>query len=431
MSRPVADVREADVAVVGAGPAGIAAATTAAEAGKRVVLFDDAARPGGQIWRHRAGRVPPRAARWLSRLERSGAVRVLNSEVVSILPGFSLLAESAGRPVSISAKAVILATGARERFLPFPGWTLPNVIGIGGAEALLRSGASFAGKRIVIAGSGPLLLPVAASLATNGARLAVVAEQAPAGAVARFAAGLWRSPRTLLDAIGYRKAFHGTPYRFGTWVVEAHGQDRVTEAALTDGKRTWAEGCDFLCTGFGLVPATELARLAGCRIAGGVVVVDGAQRTSVPGIFCAGEPTGIAGVEASLVEGEIAGLAAATLEREANRLGPARRRIEKYGRKIERAFSLRPELRRLARPETVVCRCEDVDFGSLDSSWSAREAKLYTRAGMGPCQARVCGPALRYLFGWESDTVRVPIAPVLVGTLKEFGARTRTPEENR
>jgi len=136
-------------------------------------------------------------------------------------------------------------------------------------------------------------------------------------------------------------------------------------------------------------------------------------------------------VEASLVEGEIAGLAAAGLERDAERLRPARRRLENYGRKIERAFSLRPELRRLARPETIVCRCEDVDFRRLDPSWSAREAKLYTRAGMGPCQGRVCGPALRYLFGWESDTVRVPISPVSVETLKEFGARARTPEENR
>jgi NADPH-dependent 2,4-dienoyl-CoA reductase/sulfur reductase-like enzyme len=307
----VADALTADVAVVGGGPAGIAAAAVAAEAGKRVLLLEEGPRAGGQIWRHRPGAAPPRARRWLERLARSGAVRLSGVAVHSISGTLTLSAEHAGKPITVAAGTLVLATGARERFLPFPGWTLPNVIGIGGVQALLKSGASFGGRRVVIAGSGPLLLPVAASLARDGARVAIVAEQAPAASVVRFGVGLWSRPGLLADAAAYRRAFFRTPYRFGTWALEARGRDRVEEVVLTDGNVTWTEPCDLLCTGFGLVPAVELARLAGCRIEDGTVAVDALQQTSLAGVFCAGEACGIGGVEKALDEGRIAGCAAA------------------------------------------------------------------------------------------------------------------------
>ena len=425
----MAETLAADVAVVGGGPAGIAAAAVAAESGKRVLLLEEGTRPGGQIWRHRPGAAPPRARRWLERLARSGAVPLPDAAVFAVSGGFALFAETPSRPLVVAAKTLVLATGARERFLPFPGWTLPNVIGIGGAQALLKSGADFAGRRVVIAGSGPLLLPVAASLAKAGARVALVAEQAPTASVFRFAAGLWRSPGLLADALAYRRAFAGTPYRFGTWAAEARGTDRVEEVVLTDGTRSWTERCDFLCTGFGLVPATELARLLGCRLDGEVVAVDARQGTSVPGVYCAGEPAGVGGVEKALVEGQIAGCAAAG-RAPGRRLLAAARRRRRYAAGIARAFALRPELRALASPDTIVCRCEDVPLRALSGARSAREAKLHARAGMGPCQGRVCGPALRYLFGWESDTVRVPVSPVSIETLSAIGA-AESHEEGR
>ncbi len=155
----------ADVIVIGAGPAGMAAAVHAAEAGRRVVVYDTARRPGGQIWRHRDRRTLPRLAReWLDRFDRSGAAYVPSTEIVDV--------------EALRGRTVVLATGARERYLPFPGWTLPGVVGIGGAQALLKNGADFSGQRVVIAGSGPLMLTVAAALAQAGARLVVVAEQA-------------------------------------------------------------------------------------------------------------------------------------------------------------------------------------------------------------------------------------------------------------
>lgn len=426
----MAERLEVDVAVVGAGPAGIAAATVAAEAGRSVVLIDDGARAGGQIWRHRAGAPPSRARAWLQRLDASGAARLAGATVFSIAPGFRVLAESDEGPWAVDAAQVILATGARELFLPFPGWTLPNVLGIGAAQALLKSGLSFSGKRVVLAGSGPLLLAVASTLARGGADVAFVAEQATRSAVLRFGASLWRDPGMIRDAIAYRRGFAGSPYRLGAWIAEARGEERVREAVLTDGRRSWTVACDYLCAGFGLVPATELARLLGCRMAGGAVEVDDAQRTSVEGLFCAGEPTGIGGVGKALVEGEIAGWAAAGKSRQAGALLPRRRRLAAHARRLDRAFALRPELRNLARGDTIVCRCEDVRLVEFDPAWSSREAKLSVRAGMGPCQGRVCGPALRYLFGWESDSVRVPILPVSIGSLGAIGTETRKAEDD-
>lgn len=425
----------ADLAVIGAGPAGIAAAARAAEAGLDVLLLESAPRPGGQIWRHRSpSELPAPARRWLARLGRSGARVLCGTSVVDAAQGadgapFHLSAERNGAPLAVRAQRLLLATGARERFLPFPGWTLPGVFGVGGAQALVKSGMLVAGKRVVVAGTGPLLLAVGASLARAGAELTLVAEQAPASALFRFSASLWRSPMRALQGARYRAALGRARYAAGCWAVRAAGDDRVREVTLTDGRRTWTERCDLLCTGYGLVPNLELAHLLGCATENGAVRVDDGQGTTVPGVFSAGEPTGVAGVDAALLEGEIAALTAAELRTEAARLSPARAREHAFARRLERAFALREELRHLPDAETVVCRCEDVTCGQLDAAWCFRQAKLYTRIGMGPCQARVCGPALEYLFGWTTDSPRIPVAPTSVGTLLDTFAADRAEGE--
>jgi hypothetical protein len=150
--------------------------------------------------------------------------------------------------------------------------------------------------------------------------------------------------------------------------------------------------------------------LLGCAFRNGFVQVDKEQRTSLPNVFCAGEPTGIAGLEAAIVQGEIAGLACtgrsdASLQKraEAERI---------FGDRMEKAFALRTELRSIARPETIVCRCEDVAFASLRGYTDWTDAKLQTRCGMGPCQGRICGPAVEHLLGWKPVSVRQPLFPV-------------------
>lgn len=416
---------ECDVAVVGAGPAGVAAACRAAEAAARTVLLDEGLAGGGQIHRHLPGREAPEAARpWIERLTRSGASARYETAVFDAVReegGFRLFAETRTGTLEVFAKRVLLATGARELFLPFPGWTLPGVMGAAGAQALWKSGASLSGRRAVVAGSGPLLLPVAASLAKAGADVVLVAEQAAPGAVLRFGASLLRSPGKLAEAARYRAAFRGTPYRFGTWVAEALGGARVEAVALTGGEERITVACDLAAVAYGLVPNTELARLLGCEMRAGAVAVKETQESSVAGLFCAGEPCGIAGVDAAIAEGEIAGLAAAgrfeTTSAEGRRLRGARARLRRFASVLARTFAPRSELRALARPDTIVCRCEDARFGDLAACGGAREAKLSARAGMGACQGRVCGPALGFLFGWDSDTVRPPVKPAALGIL--------------
>jgi NADPH-dependent 2,4-dienoyl-CoA reductase/sulfur reductase-like enzyme len=384
---------------------------------------DDNFSPGGQVWRQEAEAdafFSPPVFEWLSKLVAAKAEWLPGTQVVgSEGPGPSpLLVEGGGEVGRLRWRRLVLATGARERFLPFPGWTLPGVLGAGGLQALVKAGLPIEGRRVVVAGSGPLLLAVAAYLKKRGARVAAVAEQAPLSRLAPFAAALARlAPGKLVEGARLRWALRGVPYRTGCWVARAEGRGQLQGVTLTDGRRAWAEPCDFLACGFGLVPNTELPALLGCAVGDGGVVVDEYQRTTVADIFCAGEPTGIGGLEKSLVEGRIAGLAAAGREDRARWLFGQRRRWRRFARALEEAFALRPELRRLARDDTLVCRCEDVALGRLRNCGGWREAKLQTRCGMGPCQGRVCGPAVEFLFGWRAESVRPPVLPASVGAL--------------
>ncbi len=412
-----------DVVVVGAGPAGIAAAVVAAEAGSRVCLLDDNAAPGGQIWRGiraEAAEEYPHGGEflsWASRLRKTNCAVRHSAQAIDCPRAGVLRFELDDEGCDMEFERLILATGARERFLPFPGWTLPGVMGAGGLQAMVKAGLNPQGKRIVVAGSGPLLLAVAAGLAGAGARVENILEQAPLGRLASFGLALLGQPGKLVEGLRYRLKTPGAAYRTGTWVTRAEGAGRVESVTVTDGRREWKHACDWLAFGFHLVPNLELPRLFGCRIAGGCVAVDVLQQTSVPGVACVGEPTGIGGLEKALLEGQIAGWAAAGFETEARALAPRLKKLRRFASGLDRAFALRSELRGLAEAETSVCRCEDVQHAALKDCGSWREAKLHTRCGMGACQGRVCGAAVEFLFGWEISSVRPPIFPATVSTL--------------
>lgn len=406
------DVRTVDVAVVGAGPAGLSAAVRAAGGGARVLVLDQSSHLGGQIWRHRERATLAGPARaWLARFEAAGAGYLPQATVADASPG-RLFAVTPAGPVTIHARSIVLATGARELFLPFPGWTLPNVFGVGGLQALIKSGLDVRGKRVVIAGSGPLVFPVAATAAEHGAQVVAVCEQAPRGAVLAFGAGLWRAPSKLVAALRYRSAFRSAAFSTGTWVARADGKGRVERVTLTDGRRQRTMDCDLLATACGLIPNVELGAALGCRVVNGALLVDEAQRTSVPSVFAAGECTGVGGEDLALAEGAIAGLAAAGRPWRALRRG--RDRARGMVRRMERAFAPRAELLRRAEADTVVCRCEDVRLRDLDAGWDGRQAKLASRAGMGACQGRVCGAALARMYQWAPPGVRAPLSPVPV-----------------
>lgn len=249
------------------------------------------------------------------------------------------------------------------------------------------------------------------------AEVLLIAEQAPAASIRRFGLGLAVSPAKLAQALALRARLATIPYLTGCWVEAAEGTGRLRSVRVRQGSRSWTVECDYLGTGYGLVPNTELAELLGCAATCSGVTVDELQRTSVDGVYCAGEACGIGGVDKSIVEGTIAGYAAAGNETSANAHSGERSRQLAFAAALTKAFRLRAELRALTRPDTIVCRCEDVRLVEFDLREGWRDAKLQSRCGMGRCQGRVCGPAVEFLKGWKPASAKPPIFPARVGTL--------------
>ncbi|WP_370364172.1 FAD-dependent oxidoreductase [Catenulispora sp. GP43] len=337
-----ADLEESgtfDLAVIGAGPAGMAAAATAAEQGLHVALIDAGRQLGGQYFRHPA---PGLTADWLpklyhgwqqfeqlvTRVETAAGIEVrFGHQVWAIekfgavdrsedVPGFRVLTDRG----PIEAPAVILATGAYERVVPFPGWDLPGVFTAGGAQALLKGNLVLPGRRVVVAGTGPLLLPVAAGLAAAGAKVLGLYEANTIRGYAKNPLPLLSNPTKLAEGLDYARQFTRAriPVHTGRMVIEAHGTDTL-EAVVTarpDGTDPQRIPCDTLAIGYGLAPQIDLALTLGAaptHLTDGTIGlrVNTTQRTTIPGLYAAGETAGVAGAETALLEGEIAGLAVA------------------------------------------------------------------------------------------------------------------------
>ena len=460
---------QADVLVIGAGPAGLAAATTAARRGARVTLLDAAPRPGGQYWRHRDGDdgrdLHDGAEFRRLRADLDAAVARGGIDLLADHPcwhlertadGFVAHVVHAGAEREVRGRAVVIATGAYDRQLPFPGWTLPGVFTAGGVQALLKGQGVVAGRRVVVAGTGPFLFPVAAGLAAAGADVAAVLEAGRPTAVLRRPGVAARNAGKLVEGAGYLATLtrHRVQYRTRRTVVAAHGDEAVTVVTTAALDADWRIvpgseeriACDAVAVGYGFTPQVELAVGLGCAMtldADGslVVVADEAQRSSVDGAWVAGEVCGVGGAAVALVEGRIAGLHAAAsvtgrpVRPDALRpLHRRRARLRAFADLLPRAFPVRPGWRTWPGDDTLACRCEEVpvaavraavtDLGATD----ARAAKLFARAGMGLCQGRVCGYATAALVaeacGREvtaedlQATVRRPVAwPITLGAL--------------
>ncbi|WP_334026560.1 FAD/NAD(P)-binding oxidoreductase [Burkholderia gladioli] len=414
-----------EIVVVGAGPAGLAAARAAAGAGARVAILDDNPRAGGQIWRQ--GPVFEPAAplvESLAALRASSVELIAGARVVAALPGRELLVEQASAEAGgaiLGYDKLIVASGARELLLPFAGWTLPGVTGAGGLQALIKGGVPVRGERIVIAGSGPLLIAALATAREAGANVLAVVEQASARAVRGFALSLTATPSKLVQAARLTRGFIGVDYLTGGVLRAAHGSSRVEAATIEiEGRRRVIE-CDRIACGYGLVPNLTLPLALGCELRDGAVAVDARQRTSREAVFAAGESTGIGGMELARAEGALAGLAAAGVDEGDRRVAALMREREVwrgFAARVARTFALGDAARALPPDDTVLCRCEDVTLGAARGYADARDAKLQTRCGMGACQGRVCGAAGAALLGWQEAAIpRPPFSPVRIGTL--------------
>jgi NADPH-dependent 2,4-dienoyl-CoA reductase/sulfur reductase-like enzyme len=418
-----------EIVIVGGGPAGLAAACAASESGISVGVLDDTPWLGGQIWR---GQEPhpctPEAKSWLTRFRKSRAILLRGASVVAAGGPGLLLVEHNQRPCRVRWQHLILATGARELFLPFPGWTLPGIMGPGGLLALAKHGWPINGRRIVVAGTGPLLLAAAEGLRHYGAHVMAIAEQAPWRRVMAFGLSL-AGHHKLWQGVRLKVGLLGVPHCCSTWVTRAEGDGQLRSVTLTNGSRSWRQECDFLACGFGLVPNVELPLALGCELRNGCVRVDDSQATTVPNVYCAGEPTGIAGADSALVQGMVAGYSAANQPAKAQALFARRNSWHAFGDALANSFALRPELKSLATDDTVLCRCEDVTLGRARQFSSWRDAKLQSRCGMGTCQGRVCGAAAKVILGWQMESVRPPVLPALVGSLISQ-PHTQNPDPN-
>jgi thioredoxin reductase len=421
------------VLVVGAGPAGLAAAAAAAEAGASVALVDAGNGPGGQYWRNAeaasAAHLHHDRHRFRELLRRTAAAGVvaLHEHTVQTVTadgdGWVLRCavgsepRAGGRTATVRGHRLVLATGAYDRQLPFPGWDLPGVLAAGGVQALLKQHGVAAGRRVVVAGTGPFLLPVADGLLRSGATVpAVVEASSPAGFARRPRAVLGVAAK-LAEAAGYlaRLARTRTPYRRRSVVVRAVGTDRLeaVEIARLDRAGRRVPGpvttvpCDVLAVGWGFTPQLELHLQVGCAVTRGadgslVVEADADGATSVPGVWAAGESTGIGGAELAVVEGEIAGRAAAGAA-VPDRLHARRRALRRFAEALHAVHPVPAAVFDALPAETVLCRCEEVPAGAVHDAvrdWGATDArtvKLLTRTGMGWCQGRVCGSATALL----------------------------------
>jgi NADPH-dependent 2,4-dienoyl-CoA reductase/sulfur reductase-like enzyme len=434
---------ERRIVIVGAGPAGVRAAETLVAAGVKPIVIDENARWGGQIYRQ-----PPanggfeRSKKTLYGFEAHKA-DALHSTMAALLPHLDYRPDTlawaceaghldtlhAGRELRVPFSHLIIASGAADRVLPVPGWTLPGVYTLGAAQVALKAQGCAIGRRVVLAGTGPLLYLVAYQYVKAGAQVVAVLDTSPLAQQIAAAPKLARLPSTFakgLYYVGWLKT-RGVRIERDVRLLGIRGVDGVESLewrAARNGSATETIACDAVGVSFGLKPETQLADLAGCRFRFDATnrcwlpEVDAAGRSSVRGLYLAGDGAGIAGADAAELAGRRAALAllddlgiahprgpgmpdAASIERSLKRIAVFREGIETAFAPPAKCASQWPD-------DMTVCRCEEIDAGTLRRCIRGGEAneinrlKALTRVGMGRCQGRMCGEAALTLLAEET-----------------------------
>ncbi|WP_322103304.1 FAD-dependent oxidoreductase [Paraburkholderia sp. J41] len=470
-SAPVIEVRRPQVLVIGAGPGGIAAALEAARAGASVTVLDERSLPGGQYFKQPgvatgAPGVPgpdaqhARGARLIAEA-RSAGVQIVNDALVwGAFAPREFVAVEKGRSVRYLPEIAVVATGAYERGWQVPGWTLPGVMTTGAAQTLWRTSRRVPGKRVLIAGNGPLNLQLAAELTEGGAQVLAVVEaaRAPAARDWRTLLDMGRcAPDLIAEGLRYRRIARagGARLLYGQWLDAVTAGPEGLVATLAGGANDALDGhkerqehkerfvADAVCLGYGFEPANELLRALGCAHEYDaarrqlVTQCDAHGLTSMPGVYALGDCTGLGGARAALAQGALTGMAVAA----ALGYGVSARAKAEAARALGKARQFQAALwtlyaSPLARPEapcgdTLICRCEEVSFATLQAALdegltTVGAIKRRTRIGMGRCQGRYCAPVLDEIVsaraGRERDELsgfapRVPVKPVTIAEL--------------
>jgi len=466
-----------DVVVVGAGPAGIAAATQAARAGASVLVLDEYSQPGGQYYRQPAeGICPTSSARIFEQSERghslileakqAGVAFRCEALVWGAFTDGTLAVHSADTSEVITPGKLILACGAYDRSVAFPGWTLPGVMTAGAAQALLKGQGILPGRRILMAGTGPLQVAVAAQLAQAGARLVGVLEAVKLGRLVSSGPRFWGQWGRLREGLQYWRTLRSAnvPLTFGRTVIRAIGDGVLSAVVTAELDDDWSAipgteaevQVDTLCTEFGLVPNTRLARLLGCQIVydparGGLVpLYDDAMQSSRSGVFIVGEAAGIAGAKAAELQGRIAGISAALQLGKGDpyqcgqRIAAARRELRselRFARSLNETFAVKPGILKLLTDDTIICRCEEITAGEFRHerpAWISTldAARTVIRVGMGNCQGCMCESLVAQLLAKEAGRkiaevgsyhIRPPLKPIPVGALADLSEKLPPP----
>ena len=455
-----------NVVIIGAGPAGLSASLAAAAAGAPVLLIDSNPRLGGQYWRMSAddfqdqhnqhfdldtGLLLINAVKARKEIEVWSGAQIWSATNKDGKNTLRVIYQ--GKERIVNTENLILCTGAYDRTLPFPGWDIPGVMTPGGVQSLLKGHGVLAGKRVVVAGSGPFLLPVAAGVVKAGGSVVALLEANKSRRWLTSFSVLLENISKIKEAFYYIKTISEAKVRarFGQAVIAAHaasnGELESVDIAKIDRnfriKKVQNIKCDVAAIGWGFTADTSLAGSLGCnqlvaKDDGVVVWVDSKQQTSIPGVFAAGEITGIGGSDLSMAEGVIAGISAAKFVGcnvevlKAHRKRRAKR--QRFANALIRAYPIKPGWKSWLRDETIICRCEEVCLSDLKHSINelgatdSRTAKLLTRCGMGLCQGRICGRFVVDLVANElnlspTDTDRISavnrpiITPIPLGVL--------------
>lgn len=434
------------VVIVGAGPAGMAAAIEAVKRGCRVTVVDEAGLPGGQIYRQANAKLDGADYAETGELERKKALLKKFNDIVGMIdfrPGASVYALYDNGEIHIDEganidilrpDAIVLATGVREVAFPFPGWTTPGVMFAGGIQAILKSQRVVPGKKIVVAGSGALPMVVAAQIIRAGGSVAALANLNPLSKMLKHPGGLWCGREIVREGLRYAwTVFKSDTERLPGFVpLRAIGTDRLQAVVLG---RVDAEGrpvkesereiaCDLLAINYGFAANSELAAMAGAsmrydRTGGGwAPEVDEFGRTSVARIHAAGDGAGLRGALVAECEGTIVGAGAATepgndaaLRASLADLFAARRKHLQFQRAVRQILEVPLHLWQIASDDTTICRCENVSLAEMKNAFarghsSLNELKRNLRSGMGWCGGRTCLPFISVLV--EATTGKPP-----------------------
>lgn len=440
-----------DVLIVGGGAAGLSAAISAAQAGAEVVLLDERKVAGGQYYKQASdGTILDQqqddGAQLVARAKESGAQLISGVELWGAFDGLLFLGHRDGTPLIAKPKTAIIATGAYERPVTVPGWTLPGVMTTGAAQTLWRSYQTLPGKRIAVCGSGPLNVQVALELAKGGAEIVYLAERAPA-AITKPVTALTMAvadPRLTMQGLGmlaglrqHRIKVHNS----SELAAIVQDGDSLAATFITSGRQETVH-VDALCMNAGFEPQNETLRLLGARMTydpamGHLRCEKSAHmETSVPGLYAIGDCTGLGGAPAARIEGEIAGTSAAvaTGHGEASDLSAKHRKLAKHRRfqaKLWALYDIAPRDTAPLPDETTICRCEELTLGDIRAGLATTPGhvgslKRATRVGMGRCQGRYCGPiAARMVSDATGKAIedlsffapRVPIKPVAISAI--------------